>query len=65
MLSYYDLTFFAVMKLTQVDPIPVTNARKMANIASMVILVGSVIIPFMFTILICRRFPFMKIKEAK
>jgi len=37
----------------------------MANIASMVIIVASVIVPFMLTVLICRRFPFFKIKEAK
>jgi hypothetical protein len=67
MLSYYDLTFFAVMKLTKMDedPVPISNARKMANIASYCILVGSVIIPFMFSLLICKRFPHFKIKESK
>lgn len=65
MLTYYDLTFFAVMKLAQKDEEPVSNIRKMANIASQVILVCSVTIPFMFSVLICKRQPFMKIKEAK
>ena len=37
----------------------------MANIASYVILVCSVTIPFMLSLLICKRFPFFKIKEAK
>lgn len=63
MLSYYDLTFFAVMKLT--DGSDHTSARKMANIASMGILVASIVLPVCFSVLVCKRFPFMKIKEAK
>lgn len=65
MLSYYDLTFFSIMKLTQGDPEPITNSRKMANIASYVILVGSVVIPFLLSVLICNRFPYFKVKESK
>ena len=54
MLSYYDLTFFAVMKLTQGDEVE-TQGRKMANIASVFIMVASVIIPTIFSILVCKR----------
>jgi len=37
----------------------------MANVVSIFILVASVIIPTIFGILICKRFPFFAIKEAK
>ena len=63
MLSYYDLTFFSVMKLTEGSAH--TPARKLANMVSYGIIVFSILLPFFFSVLICKRQPYMKVKEVK
>lgn len=63
MLCYFDLTFFAVMKLVEGNTS--TELRKMAEIASWVIFVLSVVIPLFIMFVVCRRFEVMKIKQAK
>jgi len=70
MLTYFDLTFFSVMKIVEGDPVPVdgkevSELRKMANIVSYVILVMSAVVPFFLMFVVCRRFEVMKIKHAK
>jgi len=63
MLVYFDLTFFASMKL--VDAEDGTRARKIATLASYVIFVSSVVIPVFLMTVVCRRFEVLKITEAK
>lgn len=63
MLMYFDLTFFAVMKL--VDNNDSTPNRRMATIASYVILTLSFVVPFFLMSIVCKRFEVMKIKQAK
>jgi hypothetical protein len=63
MLTYFDLTFFAVMKI--IENKQHTEMRKMATTASYVILVLSGVIPFFLMFIVCRRFEVMKIKHAK
>lgn len=63
MLMYFDLTFFSVMKLVDADDS--TPNRRMATIASYVILTLSFVVPFFLMSIVCKRFEVMKIKEAK
>jgi uncharacterized membrane protein len=64
MLTYLDLTFFSVMKITDDHPDD-TDTRRMATIASYVIVSLSCAIPLFLVFLICKRFEVMKIKAAK
>lgn len=63
MLMYFDLTFFSVMKLVENNDS--TPSRRMATIASYVIITLSCVIPFFLMSIICKRFEVMKIKQAK
>jgi len=63
MLTYFDLTFFSVMKI--VEGKQHTEMRKIATIASYIILVLSAVVPFFLMFIVCRRFEVMKIKHAK
>lgn len=63
MLSYFDLTFFSVMKLVEGNDS--TQARKIATLASYVIFTFSVVVPTFLMFIVCKRFEVMKIKAAK
>ena len=63
MLMYFDLTFFSVMKLVENNDS--TPSRRMATIASYVIITLSCVVPFFLISIICKRFEVMKIKQAK
>jgi putative exporter of polyketide antibiotics len=63
MLMYFDLTFFSVMKLVENNDS--TPSRRMATIASYVIVTLSFVIPFFLISIVCKRFEVMKIKQAK
>lgn len=63
MLTYFDLTFFSVMKIVEGNQS--TENRKIATIFSYVILVLSAVVPFFLMFIVCRRFEVMKIKQAK
>lgn len=63
MLSYFDLTFFAVMKYVEGNQS--TKMRKYATIASYVIITLSAVVPIFLMTIVCRRFEVMKIKHAK
>lgn len=63
MLSYFDLTFFAVMKYIEGDTS--TKLRKAAEVVSYIIMTLSAVIPLFIMTVVCRRFEVMKIKQAK
>lgn len=63
MLMYFDLTFFAVMKLVENNDS--TPSRRMATIASYIIITLSFVVPFFLMSVVCKRFEVMKIKQAK
>ena len=63
MLVYFDLTFFAVMKIIEGNNN--TSFRKIALIFSYVFFVISIVAPVFLVTLLVRRFDVMKIKEAK
>lgn len=60
MLMYFDLTFFAVMKLVENNDS--TSSRRMATIASYIIITLSFVVPFFLMSVVCKRFEVMKIK---
>lgn len=60
MLMYFDLTFFSVMKLVESNDS--TPNRRMATIASYVIITMSFVVPFFLMTIVCKRFEVMKIK---
>jgi len=63
MLSYFDLTFFAVMKYIEGDTS--TSLRKAAEVVSYIIMTLSAVVPLFIMTVVCRRFEVMKIKQAK
>ena len=63
MLMYFDLTFFSVMKLVENNDS--TSSRRMATIASYIIITLSFVVPFFLMSVVCKRFEVMKIKQAK
>jgi hypothetical protein len=63
MLSYFDLTFFSIMKIVEGNN--TTYLRKIALLASYVIFVLSIVFPVFFVSLIFKRFDMLKIKQAK
>ena len=63
MLSYFDLTFFSVMKIVQGNDY--NQTRRIATMASYVIFTLSVVIPTFLMFIVCKRFEVMKIKPAK
>ena len=63
MLSYFDLTFFSIMKIN--DKNNSTTARKAAFLASFFIFVAAIIVPFFLIALINRKFEILSLKEAK
>jgi len=63
MLSYFDLTFFAVMKYIEGDTS--TELRKAAEVVSYIIMTLSAVVPLFIMTVVCRRFEVMKIKQAK
>lgn len=63
MLVYFDLTFFSVMKIIEGDNS--TTLRKMAVLLSYVLFVVSIVLPVFLISVIFRRFPVLKLKEAK
>jgi len=60
MLSYFDLTFFAVMKYIEGDTS--TSLRKAAEVVSYIIMTLSAVVPLFIMTVVCRRFEVMKIK---
>jgi len=54
MLAYYDLTFFSAMKLAEGNDS--TQLRKIASVASIVLLILSVVVPFTLITIMCKRF---------
>lgn len=63
MMVYFDLTFFAVMKIVEGNNS--TTARKAALLISYIIFVINIILPVGLIALVFRRFEILKIKEAK
>jgi hypothetical protein len=63
MLTYFDLTFFSVMKLVEANDS--TYSRRIATLASYVIFTLSVVCPTFLMFIVCKRFEVMKIKAAK
>jgi len=63
MLTYFDLTFFAVMKYVEGNTS--TDLRKYAQVVSYVIITLSVVLPLFIMTIVCRRYEVMKIKQAK
>jgi len=63
MLTYFDLTFFAVMKYVEGNTS--TDLRKYAEVVSYVIITLSVVMPLFIMTIVCRRYEVMKIKQAK
>lgn len=63
MMVYFDLTFFAVMKIIQGSN--TTTARKAALLVSYVIFVINIVLPVFLITIVFRRFEILKIKEAK
>jgi hypothetical protein len=63
MLTYFDLTFFAVMKYVEGNTS--TDLRKYAEVVSYVIITLSVVLPLFIMTIVCRRYEVMKIKQAK
>lgn len=63
MLCYFDLTFFAVMKLIEGNDS--TPGRRMATIASYVLFTLAMVMPVFFISVICYRFDVLRIKHAK
>lgn len=63
MLMYFDLTFFSVMKLVEANDS--TPSRRMATIASYILITLSFVVPFFLMSIVCKRFEVMKIKQAK
>jgi hypothetical protein len=63
MLCYFDLTFFAVMKLIEGNDS--SPGRRMATIASYVLFTLAMVMPVFFISVICYRFDVLRIKHAK
>jgi len=63
MLVYFDMTFFAVMKIFEGNN--ETSARKTALLFSYVIFVINIVVPVVLITTIYRRFDILKIKDAK
>lgn len=63
MLIYFDMTFYAVMKIFEGKN--ETSARKSALLFSYVIFVVNIVLPVVLITTIYRRFDILKIKEAK
>lgn len=63
MLVYFDMTFFAVMKIFEGEN--ESNARKTALLFSYVVFVINIVMPVILITTIYRRFDILKIKEAK
>jgi hypothetical protein len=63
MLSYFDLTFFAVMKYVEGNT--TTKLRQIAEVVSYIIIVLSAVMPLLLMTIVCRRYEVMKIKQAK
>jgi hypothetical protein len=63
MLAYFDVTFFALMKI--LDGNNGTSVRKAALFFSYGFFVISVVAPVFFIAILLRRFDVLKVKEAK
>lgn len=63
MLAYFDVTFFALMKI--LDGNNGTTIRKVALFFSYAFFVLSVVLPVAFIAILLRRFDVLKVKEAK
>jgi uncharacterized membrane protein len=63
MLAFFDITFFSVMKIVEGNDS--TSARKMATLASKIIICFSFVVPVVLNFIVCKRFEVMKIKAAK
>jgi hypothetical protein len=63
MLSYFDLTFFAVMKYVEGNT--TTKLRQIAEVVSYIIIVLSAVMPLLLMTIVCRRYEVMTIKQAK
>lgn len=63
MIVYFDMTFFAVMKIFEGNN--VSSARKTALLFSYVIFVINIVMPVILITTIYRRFDILKIKDAK
>jgi hypothetical protein len=66
MICYFDLTFFAIMKLVDAsEGNDTTPGRRGATIASYVIFTLSMVVPVFLVSVVCFRFDVMRIKQAK
>jgi len=63
MLTYFDLTFFSIMKIVEGNDS--TQARKVATMASYIIFTFSIVVPVFLMFIVCKRFQVLKIKNAK
>jgi len=63
MLSYFDLTFFSVMKLVEGNDS--TQSRRIATMFSYVLFTLAIVVPTFLMFIVCKRFEVMKIKQAK
>jgi hypothetical protein len=63
MLAYFDITFFALMKI--LDGNNASTIRKVALFFSYAFFVLSVVLPVAFIAILLRRFDVLKVKEAK
>ena len=63
MLVYFDISFFAIMKLVEGDVS--TYNKNVAFIASYAFFTLNIVVPVFLISLVCKRFEVMKIKQAK
>ena len=63
MLVYFDISFFAILKLIEGDVS--TSNKNIAFIASYAFFTLNIVVPIFLISLICKRFEVMKIKQAK
>ena len=63
MLTYFDFTFFSIMKI--LDGKNQTTMRKVATFFSYAFFVTSILVPLFFLALLFRKFPVLKEKEGK
>jgi len=63
MLTYFDLTFFSVMKIVEGNDS--THMRRLATLSSYVIICVNLSVPLFLSAMLCWRYKVLKIKEAK
>jgi hypothetical protein len=63
MLAYFDLSFFAIMKIIEANNS--TTMRKVATFFSYAVFVISIVLPVFFLAILLRKFPLLKEKAGK